>query len=216
MTDQPDTLLEAVHSLTDRYSIHATRDDGTKVRLRQKPRLEALREAIHPSGNSAGGGALARERNLIDTGALDLHRAIKRDIDNAARLVDAIVNPVDPAITLKRWLIKARQKHPTDAFETEWAAKWAKRAHDIDVKLNPPTITEIMRPCPFCGESKAVDPASSALVTAVIVEHWKSGQDGVGSSRIRCRFCGESGISLAEVRRWAYDIEAQELEAGVA
>lgn len=211
ITEQ-DVLLEAVTALTDRYSIHAERDNGNRVRIRHQPRLQQLRDAIHPSGNASGGGALAREKNILDTGALDLYRAIKRDIDSAARQVGATIDET-PEVTLKRWLVTARHKVTTDAYETEWAHKWQRWAGKIDAKLNPPSTIEILRPCPACGETKAVDPASQTLVTAVIVEYWKSGQEGIGSSRISCRFCGASGISLAEVRAWAYEIEAAEQEA---
>lgn len=226
MTDQPDTLLEAVHSLTDRYSIHATRDDGSKVRLRQKPRLEALREAIHPSGNSAGGGALARERNLINTGALDLYRAIVRDIDNAARIVDATIDPANPCITLKRWLIHARHKVTTDSYEAEWASKWDKRRIDIDNMLNPPVVIELMRPCPICGETKAIDrnaPGGPAIVTALIVQYRKSDEDTEPdpetpaaaipeNSTAMCRFCDTVWRGRVAVREVAFDIEAADNE----
>lgn len=210
-----DALLEAVLALTERYSIHATRDNGNKVRIRHAPRLTQLRDAITPSGNNAGGGSLARERNVIDTGALDLYRAIKTAIDDAARLVGATIDD-HPETTLKRWLVAARHRITTDAYETEWAHRWQRHARAIDAKLNPPVQVEIMRPCPMCGERRAIDqhaPGGPALVTALVVQYHRGGDDMLDDATAMCRFCDAVWKGRSAIRAVAYDIEQYEQEA---
>lgn len=220
MTDQPDTLLEAVRALTDRYNEAldepARNRWGRKMHHISRPsRIDQLTTAITPSGNSAGGGALARERNIIDTGALDLYRRLLRDVNAAATHVGA-PNGDDPAAVLKWWLLTARTKHPTDAFETEWAGKWEQWARRIDSHLNPPVLVEIMRPCPICGEVKAIDPNAAggpALVTALVVQYQRGGTDMLDDATAMCRFCQGVWKGRDAIRSVAYDIEQQEQTA---
>lgn len=229
MTDQPDTLLEAVLALTDPYDEAldepARNRWGRKMQHISRPsRIDQLETAITPSGNSAGGGALARERNIIDTGALDLYRRLLRDVNQAATHVGA-PNGDDPAAVLKWWLLTARTKHPTDAFEQEWAGKWEQWARRIDTHLDPPVVIELMRPCPICGETRAVDPnapGGPAIVTALVVQYRRSDAPlepdapQVGAQAIPehsnafCRFCEAVWKGRDGVRAIAFDIEQAE------
>lgn len=205
MTDT-DRLLEAVSALADRYHVVAFRDDTTKIRIRHAPRLRQLREAIHPSGNKGAGGKAAREKSLIDAGALDLYRSLEAKIHKAAATVGADVKDL-PEIVLKRWLIAARQKHATDAFENEWAGKLEKWAKSIDSRLNPPIVVEITAPCPSCGESKALDRDTGDIVSALTIRYWRSGQEGIEDAETRCGFCEAVWAGLTGARECRYDID---------
>ena len=203
---QDDRLLEAVTALTDRYHVEVIRDDNTKTRIRHRPRLRQLRDAIHPSGNKGGNGKLARERSLIDAGALDLYQRIEKHIHKAARVVGADVQD-EAEIVLKRWLISARQKVTSDAFEDEWAHRFEGWAKQIDARLNPPVVVEITAPCPICGESKALDRDSGDLVSALTIRYWRSGQEGIEDAETRCGFCEAVWAGLTGARECRYDID---------
>ena len=206
----PDTdrLLLAVLALTDRYHVEAVRDDHTKVRVRHRPRLRQLRDSIHPSSNRDSGGKAARERSLIDAGALDLYRNIEAKIHKAAATVGADVKAL-PELVLKRWLIAARQKLTSDAYENEWAGRIESWARQIDARLNPPTVVEIEANCPECGMRTVYNRESDDNEPALAARYWKSGQEGLDGVIIRCANpeCAATweGMTGARACRWEID-----------
>lgn len=211
------TLLDAIDALTKPYR-HTVHDihgqpqldkDEQAVTVERPARLTQLHDAIRPSGSSGTGSSAARERILIDSGALEQWSQYRDRINAEARKVD--VRPDnDPAVTLRRWYVAVESRTLTDAFEQEWVRRLGSWALAIDRRLNPPYRREVTAPCPFCGERRALDKETGQYVTAVVSECWR-GEGGIDTSWfIQCRFCGQVGYSLQEVREWAYNIEQAE------
>lgn len=215
-------LLAAVDQLTKPYP-HTVHDihgnpqighNGAATNIERPPRLTQLHDAIRPSGSSDTGSSSARERILIDAGALEQWSQYRDQINEAARKVD-VRTDVDPARTLRRWYVAVEQRGLTDTFTDQWVRRLNGWAHAIDRRLNPPYQREVTAPCPFCGETRALDKESGQYVTAVIAECWRGDGGADPTWQIKCRFCGQVGYSLTEVREWAYGIEQAE-EAGAA
>lgn len=214
MTD----LLDAIDQLTKPYTITVrdihgnptTDDTGREVKVQQPARLEQLHDAIASSGNTGGpNGASRAERSLLNAGALEQWTAYRDRINKAARDVNVTIHH-DPSVTLRRWYVEVNARTLTDAFTLEWAGRFTAWARDIDRRLNPPYQREVTSPCPFCGERKAIDKVNNEIVTAVIAECWRDTDGADTSWFIRCRFCGANGVTLTQVREWAYGIEQAE------
>lgn len=212
MTDTDDTtLLDAVDGLTKRWSyrVHqpATHDKPARTTIvRHQPRLRMLEDAILTSTNRDGGGALARERDVMNTAAVQLMADYKRQINRAAKALD--VPPGEPIPTLRRWYVATRAKVLPESWERDWINRLEWWAGEIDALLNPPEQVTIERPCPRCAAVLFTDKADGQQKPwPVRARKWDIRQHGTDSAEAVCMVCGARWDGLTAVRALAYDLE---------
>ena len=101
MTD----LLTAVDALTKRWSIDV-RDDRDKLvkRIRHRPRLRMLEDAVAKSTSRGGGASLKSERSNADEHAIEMLKDYTKQINKLARDLDVPAGGddyKDPVLTLR-------------------------------------------------------------------------------------------------------------------
>lgn len=208
MIDQPDTLLEAVHALTRRWNVDIRDDNGKLVnRVRHRPRLQMLEDAIAKSSGNGGGASLARERSLIDSHAAQMHADYRRQINAAAKILD--VPAGDPIPTLEAWYAASLAKVTTDAFIQQWIDTLSRWRIEIDSKLNPPETTTIEHACPACEAVIYNDPrqAGAKFRWPLRGKRWFPGQHGIDNAYVDCLACGAKWDGIGKVRELAWTLE---------
>lgn len=204
-------LLDSVDSLTKRWSHRvvqdATADQPQRITIvRHKPRLHMLADAITTSTNKDGGGALARERNLINTQAVQMLADIRRGINKIAATLD--VPAGEPIPTLRAWYVASLAKITTDAWQDEYTAKLHRWATDIDDLLNPPEQVTIEQPCPMCEAAFFYDKADKTEKPWPLrARKWDIRQHGTDKADASCMVCGATWDGLTAIRELAYHLE---------
>lgn len=216
------TLLDAVDALTARWSHRVeqpeTEDQPAKTTIiRHRPRLQMLADAIITSTNKDGGGALARERDVMNSTAAQMLVDYRRAINKAAATLD--VPPGDPIPTLRAWYVASRAKITTDAWENEWVDTLTGWARDIDNLLNPPETVIVEAACPLCESAFFTDKDKRELPWPIRARKWDIRQHGTDAADASCLVCGAKWDGITAIRELAYELESRDTrhaEAGVA
>lgn len=210
MTD----LLTAVDALTLRWSIDV-RDDRDKLikRIRHRPRLRMLEDAVAKSTSKGGGESLKSERSNADEHAIEMLKDYTRQINKRATELEVPATGEhykDPVATLRAWYVAARAKVLTDTWEDKHIRTLQQWAWEIDKKLNPPdeTVT-IERPCPRCESAFWWDQGmgGAQMRWPLTSERYSSGQHGIDHARVVCRFCNTHWDGISQVRALAWEME---------
>ena len=205
------TLLDAVDALTTRWSHRveqaATEDQPARTTIiRHRPRLTMLEDAIVTSTNKDGGGALARERDLINTQAAQMLVDYKRQINKYARTLDVPAGA--PIPTLRAWYAATLAKITTDAWEREYIDTFTRWATEIDTLLNPPQQVIVARPCPQCEAAFFTDKSDgSQKPWPLRARKWDVRQHGTEKADASCIVCGATWDGLTAIRELAYQLE---------
>lgn len=223
-----ETLLDAVDALTTRWSIDVRDDQGKLVkRVRHKPRLRMLEDAVAKSTSAGGGASLVSERYNGDEHAIEMLKSYTATINRMARDLDVPKRGSyynDPLATLRAWYVTALKRTITDTWAIPHIDTLTRWAREIDKKLNPPdeAIT-IERPCPRCESVVWFDKAmgGAEMRWPLTSERFSSGQHGIDHARVHCRFCGHTWDGISQVRALAYDMEVMdathdEMQTGTA
>lgn len=208
------TLLDAVDSLTKRWSHRvtqpATPDQPERtVIVRHRPRLSMLEDAIITSTNRDGGGALARERDILNTTAAQMLLDYKRQINQAAKALD--VPAGEPIPTLRAWYVATLSKVTNEAWEADWIATFTRWAGEIDSLLNPPEQVIIERPCPLCEAAFFTDKTDKTQKPWPLrARKWDIRQHGTDTADASCLVCNARWDGMTAIRALAYELETRE------
>jgi hypothetical protein len=213
-----DLILDVVDQLTLRHQSAVTvpLDAGGERRMvvMFDPMLKQLRDSVVSStGSAAGGGALASERNVLNTESLELYDAISEKI---ARLYGEVTDarPFKTAEqNLRQWFIQfsnsARQGKVSGEVVQAKLRALLKIKAQIDNKLNPPSIIEITSPCPRCEAVYGQD-EHGIYRHAVIVESRIDVYRSLDHTRARCVACGAVWIHGRGMRQLRWEIDQAE------
>lgn len=209
-------LRDAVDALTKPWThgvYQPATDDQPEqtVSLKHRPRLQMLEDAIVTSTNKDGGGALARERDVMNSTAAQMLIDYRRQINKAAKLLD--VAPGAPIPTLRAWYVASLAKVTTDAWAAQWEALFTRWAGEIDSLLNPPQQVVVERPCPQCEAAFYIDKADKTKKPWPLrARKWDFRQHGTDAADASCIVCGARWDGLTAVRELAFWLEERDRE----
>lgn len=206
-------LLENVERLTKPYVDRVeqdTRGSTKTVKVTHPPLFDQLDQAVHSTQTTLGrGGALASERNVIDTSAWMLRDAIRQELH---RMWTKIINRAMPETltdATRIWHLEFRVKVQDGKIprDSVWAAvrrtsTWVKQ---IQLKFDPPVTLEVTRPCPQCTRRFVYNEHNERVFAVVIV--W---QKTFSNSNASCRACGHTWYGESELRQLRYDIDTRD------
>lgn len=216
-------LLAAVDQLTKRWShrVEQPETDEQPARtsiIRHRPRLQMLADAIISSTNRDGGGAQARERDVMNSQAAQMLLDYTRQINDAARAFD--IPAGRPIPTLRAWYAASLSRVTPDSWEAAWAGKFERWASEIDSLLNPPQQVTIERPCPSCESAFYVDKMDKQQKPWPLrARKWDIRQHGTDAADASCIVCGARWDGITAIRELAFELEARDgrhAETGVA
>lgn len=214
MTDYP-KLLDAVDALTKPVTVAEWISDGDKRTLFRRTDPCLLEQLAARIGSSIEGGngsrSAARERVPIDVGAFTL----LEEIDGMVRawLLDFGARPgrlVSTGEALRSWFVffQASPREPEEVSRHEgrlWG--WVQRVEDI---VDPPTVEEVTRPCPSCGERRTVQGSGEdAVSVSALRAVWRPSD--ASSSFAECRACGRKWAGLSGMRALRVAIDDVEM-----
>lgn len=203
-------LLDAVDALTLRWHVDVRDDDGKLLtRIRHKPRLDMLTDAIISSTNKNGGGALARERDVMNSQAAQMRIDYKRAINKAAAVMGVAAG--EPVPTLRAWYAATLSKVVTDSFADEWIGTLTRWAQEIDNLLNPPETVTVEAACPLCEATFFTDKEGREVPWPIRARKWDIRQHGTDAADASCIVCGGRWDGLTAIRELAYELENREL-----
>ncbi len=199
------TLLEAVDALTKRWSHRVDQGERTTI-VRHRPRLTMLEDAILTSTNKDGGGALARERDILNTTATQMLLDYRRHINRIASKLD--VPAGQPISTLRAWYAASLAKITNDAWEAEYIDTFTRWATEIDNLLNPPQQVTIEQACPMCEAAFFTDKTDKTLKPWPLrARKWDIRQHGTDKADASCIVCNATWDGLTAIRELAYELE---------
>jgi hypothetical protein len=218
-SDNPlDDLLDVVDQLTLRHQSQITvpLDAGGDrvITTMYDPLLDQLRASVTSSvGQGAGGGALASERNVLNTENLELYDTISKKIAEMYAEVTSAHPFKDAGKNLRQWYIQfsdqARKgKVSSGVVYKKLRDLYAIRAQ-IENKLNPPSILEITSPCPRCESQYGTD-EHGIYRHAVIVESRIDVYRSLDHTRARCVACGAVWVHGRGMRQLRWEIDQAE------
>jgi hypothetical protein len=211
-------LLDVVDQLTLRHQSEVTvpLDAGGDrvIKTMHDPLLDQLRESVVSSvGQGAGGGALASERNVLNTESLELYEAISKKIAAMYAEVTSAHPWKDPAKNLRQWYIQfldlARRGKVANGVVNKKVRDLYKIKAQIENKLNPPSILEITSPCPRCESQYGTD-EQGIYRHAVIVESRINVYRSLDHTRARCVACGAVWVHGRGMRQLRWEIDQAE------
>lgn len=211
-------ILDVVDQLTLRHQSAVTvpLDAGGERRMvvMFDPMLKQLRESVVSStGSAAGGGALASERNVLNTESLELYDGITAKVGKLYREVTNARPFKTPEQNLRQWFIQfsntARQGKVSGEVVQDKLKTLLKIKAQIDNKLNPPSIIEITSPCPRCEALYGQD-EHGIYRHAVIVESRIDMYRSLDHTRARCVACGAVWIHGRGMRQLRWEIDQAE------
>lgn len=218
--DTLNDLLGLVDQLTLRHQSHVTVPldaGGDRVlNIMHDPLLQQLRDSVVSSpGSGPGGGALASERNVLNTEAMELYETIAALIVKQYGQVTDAKPFTTPEQNLRQWYIQfansARQgKVSRDVVHSKLKMLAGVKAM-IDSRINPPSIIEITSPCPRCEATYGQDD-QGIYRHAVIVESRIDVYKSLDHTRAKCVACGAVWVHGRGMRQLRWEIDQRELE----
>lgn len=216
-------VLKAVDKLTvlQVTAIWQDFEDGRRAtKVTQPSLIRLLREAVASSTTgSGGGGALPNQRSIIDGDALDMYSLLVADISKAYKGVTTAAPFEEPEKNLRQWFIAVsndfRANKITEPQLLEDAQIWFDWVRKIEDKLFPPTVLEVVAPCPIegCGKRWAKSNTGDSI-PALIIEHRMPSTDSVNSlakSHAKCRACGTVWRGDRKLRELAFEIDRMQV-----
>lgn len=219
-------LLETVDKLTVGHTsaIWQEFEDGRRASTVRVPALIGLlRESIHSSTSGSGGGALASQRNMLDSDAVEKLDKITSEISTLYRSTTSASLFSTPEQNLRQWFIAVQNNHRqgkmSDDAVIDALQHWSNWVRVIEDKLFPPTTLEVMSPCPVC-DSEWARVSDGETVHAIIIEYRKPSDERINAlakSVAKCRSCGTAWRGDRRLRELAFAIdEKQHAETNVS
>lgn len=182
-------LAEACQALTEPWAEILPPDDdrGQWGAISHKPRLLMLKDLLGSnSGRTTAGGALASERNLINSAAFDLWQRIDGQAKEALNLMGRV--PHRDLLDALRQLgiegdVLRESNAMTETAHSRLTGRVQKWRADIEHLLDPPTKKEIRGACPGCGESRVYTAEGESW--ALVAYYWRGGDVAAD-----CQACG--------------------------
>lgn len=198
MTD----VERAVERLTQ---MHTEYEGGMAVE-RSPLLIELAESATVQDGRGSGSGGVGIPINL---GVLAVQDHIKRRLGLIRQALNLPATKDSVTGTVEAWKVAKTEWAGGRIDEAAWAhyetefPSWVRR---ITEEVSPPTSTEMVTPCPECGETRAFLRGDN--VTAVVIKWYPEELDRAPIAN--CRFCGHEWIGWGAMH---YDLETVNHEA---
>jgi hypothetical protein len=214
-----DDILTAVKALCGRHDNpqHVTDDVTGKRRivcLQADGLLASIRDAVCSGIGAHEGHTPLAEKNILNTGALELYTEIEEQISHLHHALTRKPDYLYPEQTLAAWCVAftaqiraARVSETTQTQVRDLLDGWVAR---IRAYFDPPRLLEITTSCPVCGERYAYNPDTGQQIPAVVVQF----RDTLGPTMLDeatglCRFCEAVWKGRHALRELRFDIDAR-------
>lgn len=200
-------LVDACQALTEPWAEILPPDDdrGQWGAVSHKPRLSMLADLLGSNmGRTTSGGALASERNLINSAAFDLWQRIDTGAREALHLMGRVPHR-DLLAAVRQLGIEGdalrSSNGMTEISHSRLTGKVEKWRADIENLLDPPTKKEIQAACPGCDESRVY--TAEGETWALVAYYWH-GKDPAAD----CLACGRHWQGERALLELGYSIQA--------
>jgi hypothetical protein len=212
-----DEILTAVKALCGRHEnpqhvIDETTGKRRLVCLKADGLLSSIRDAVCSGIGSHEGHTPLAEKNILNTGALELYTDIEEQISHLHHALTGKPDYLYPEQTLAAWCVafaaQIRAGRVSETTQTEvrdlldgWVAR-------IRAYFDPPRMLEITTSCPVCGERYAYNPDTGGQIPAVVVQF----RDTLGPTMLdeatgMCRFCEAQWKGRHALRELRFEID---------
>lgn len=162
--------------------------------------VELTESASVQDGRGTGSGGVGIPINLA---VIDLQDRIKRRLNMMRRAL--YLEPTKELVqgTIEVWDTAQSERAGGRVDDPAWdriEAEFPDWVHRITEEVSPPTSTEVMTPCPSCGETRAF--VRGDTVQAVVIKWYPEELDRAPLGK--CRFCGHEWVGWGAMH---YDLD---------